>query len=67
MKKLYKSKKNKVFAGVVGGVGEYFDVDPVILRLTWLLVVVFTGFVPGVVVYIISIFVVPNKLSRRIN
>ncbi len=60
-KKLYRSGKNKVFAGVFGGLGEYFGVDPVLLRLGWLLVVVFTGFVPGIVVYMFAILVMPKK------
>ena len=38
-KRLYRSSRNKVLAGVCGGLGEYFEVDPVIVRL---LVVVFT-------------------------
>tara|TARA_Y100000310_G_C20489182_1_gene718322 strand:- start:362 stop:559 length:198 start_codon:yes stop_codon:yes gene_type:complete len=62
MKRVYKSKKNKIFAGVIGGVGEYFDIDPVILRLAWLLVVLFTGLIPGIIIYILSIFIVPHKL-----
>jgi len=61
MKKLYKSDTNKVFAGIIGGIGEYFDIDPVILRVLWLLVVMFSGFFPGVFVYIVAIFVVPQK------
>ena len=61
MKKLYKSDKNKIFAGVIGGIGEYFDVDPVVLRLVWLLLIVFTGFVPGIIVYFIAVLIVPKK------
>jgi len=61
MKKLYKSNKNKIFAGVIGGIGEYFNIDPVILRLIWILATVFTGFVPGVIAYLISVFIVPDK------
>ncbi|MCP6718373.1 MAG: PspC domain-containing protein [Patescibacteria group bacterium] len=61
MKKLYKSNKNKIFAGVIGGVGEYFDIDPVILRIVWILATVFTGFVPGIIAYFISILIVPVK------
>ena len=61
MKRLYKSNKNKVFAGIVGGIGEYFDIDPVILRLVWLLVVIFTGVFPGLLAYIFATFVVPKK------
>ena len=60
-KRLYRSKKNKVFAGICGGVGEYFNVDPALIRLIWVLVVIFTGFFPGVIAYIIAIFIVPEK------
>lgn len=60
-KKLYRSKDNRVFAGIIGGVGEYFDVDPVLLRVAYLLIVVFTGFIPGIVAYIIAGLIVPKK------
>jgi phage shock protein PspC (stress-responsive transcriptional regulator) len=60
-KRLYRSKKNKVFAGICGGVGEYFNLDPALIRLIWVLVVIFTGFFPGVLAYIIAIFIVPEK------
>ena len=39
-KRLYRSKKNKVFAGICGGVGEYFNIDPALIRLIW----VFDGY-----------------------
>ena len=61
MKRLYKSKTNKVWAGIIGGAGEYFNVDPVLLRLTWLLIVVFTGFVPGLIAYIFGMLIVPSQ------
>lgn len=60
-KKLYKSKENKVFCGIIGGIGEYVNVDPVILRLIWLVVVVFTAIVPGIAVYLIACLIVPEK------
>ena len=46
--------------GVCGGVGEYFDVDPVLIRLIYLMATAFTGFVPGIFAYIIAMFVVPE-------
>ncbi|MEX2054574.1 MAG: PspC domain-containing protein [Candidatus Andersenbacteria bacterium] len=58
-KKLNRSSTKKVLAGVCGGLGEYSGIDPVVIRLIWALVVVFTGFVPGVLVYIIAIFLIP--------
>ncbi|MEX0919159.1 MAG: PspC domain-containing protein [Parcubacteria group bacterium] len=60
-KRLYRSENNKVFAGVCGGLGEYFAIDPVLIRLVWLLVVIFSGVVPGLVAYIFAIFIIPKK------
>ncbi|MBU0572279.1 PspC domain-containing protein [Patescibacteria group bacterium] len=60
-KKLYRSKDNKILAGIIGGLGEYFDIDPTVLRLGWLLVFVFTGIFPVLLAYIIAILIVPNK------
>ena len=37
MKSLYKSRTNKMVSGVCGGIGEYFGVDPTIIRLLWVL------------------------------
>lgn len=59
-KRLYRSNTNKIFAGVCGGLGDYFEVDPVLIRLAWLLVVIFTGVVPGLVTYVAAIYVVPK-------
>ena len=60
-KRLYRSEDNKIFAGILGGVGEFFSIDPVLLRVIWVLVVVFTGFVPGILAYIIAAFVIPKE------
>lgn len=51
---------NKVLAGVCGGIGEYFSVDPVLIRLVYLMATVFTGVVPGVLCYVIAIAIVPE-------
>lgn len=63
MKKLYKSKNDKVLSGLIGGLGEYFDVDPVLIRLGFVVVVFITGFFPGVIAYIIGVLIVPNHPS----
>ncbi len=60
-KKIYRSEKNKVLAGVFGGVGEYAQIDPVILRLIWVIIFVFTGFLPGLIAYLLAIMVMPKK------
>lgn len=61
MKKLYRSEKNKIFAGVLGGLGEYFEVDPVILRIIFVLLVVATGIFPGIIAYLIALILIPKK------
>ena len=43
MKKLYKSRTNKKLAGVCGGLGDYFKIDPSIIRLLVLVIGVFTA------------------------
>lgn len=60
MKRLHKSETNKVFFGVIGGLGEYFGVDPVLLRLGYLLLLIFTGFIPGIIVYLVAALIVPK-------
>lgn len=63
MKRLYKSDTNKVFDGVCGGLGEYFNIDPVIIRLLWVLLVVFGG--SGIVAYLVAMFILPRPTSAE--
>ncbi len=58
-KRLYRSVTNKIFGGVLGGLGDYFDIDPVLLRVIWTFILVFTGIFPGVLVYILALFIIP--------
>jgi phage shock protein C len=60
-KRLFRSNSNRVFAGIFGGIGKYFNVDPVILRVVWVLIVVFSAFFPGVLVYIFATFIIPKE------
>lgn len=59
--RLYRSEKDKIIAGVLGGLGEYFDTDPTILRLGFLVVTIFTGFVPGIILYLLAALIIPKK------
>lgn len=61
VKRLYRLEKDRVWLGVLSGLGEYFNVDPVLLRVVFILVTVFTGFVPGLVAYILAAVVMPLK------
>jgi len=64
MKTLRKSIDNKILFGVVGGIGEYFKIDPTIFRLALILVGVFTGIFPMVLIYILSVLVVPGHSHK---
>ena len=57
-KKLYRSAQNKKLAGVCGGIAEYFNIDPTVVRLVWILVSLFVGF--GLLAYIIALIVMPQ-------
>ena len=56
-KRLYRSNKNSMAAGVCGGIAEYFGVDPTLVRLGWVLFCALGG--SGVLVYVISAIVIP--------
>lgn len=60
-KKLYRSRTDRIFAGVCGGLAKYMGVDPSVVRLVWAVVVIFTGLVPGVLAYLIAIAAVPEE------
>jgi len=58
--RLYRSRHDRMLAGVAGGLAELWDVDPSILRLVWALLVIFTGGL-ALLVYIIMAIVVPDE------
>lgn len=58
-KKLHKSKKNKTLARVCAGLVNYFNVDPVILRIIWIILVLSFGV--GVLAYLILWLIMPNS------
>jgi phage shock protein C len=58
VKRLYRSRANRVFGGVAAGVADYFDVDPTLVRLIWV-VLALTGGI-GVVAYLIAWAIVPE-------
>lgn len=58
-RKLVRSKENRMLCGVCGGVGEYLNVDPTIVRLIWLLCSM-ASCGTGLLVYIIAAIVIPE-------
>lgn len=58
-KRLYKVEKGKKVAGVCGGIAEYFDIDPTIVRLIFIILVCCVG--TGILAYIVAAIIMPLK------
>ena len=63
MNRLYRSRSDAVIAGVCGGLGHYFNIDPVVVRLGWVLFTLFGG--AGVLGYLLAWVIVPDEYGRR--
>ena len=64
-KKLYKSETNKMLAGVCGGIAEYFNIDPTLVRLGWVVFCALGG--SGVLAYIIAAIIIPEKTAGDVE
>lgn len=58
-KKLHRSATEKKISGVCGGLAEYFDMDPTVVRIIWVLLTFLTASFPGLLIYIICALVMP--------
>lgn len=58
-KRLYKSKENRMLDGVCGGIAEYFNIDPTLVRLGWFVFSLSGG--SGILAYIIALIIIPEK------
>jgi Putative stress-responsive transcriptional regulator len=61
VRRLYRSINDRIIAGVCGGIGEYFNVDPNIIRIIWLLVGL-TG--TGIIAYLLAWVIIPEEPPR---
>jgi len=59
MKRLYKSRTDRKIEGICGGIAEYFQVDPTLVRLAWAIFACCGG--SGIIAYLICAFIVPEK------
>lgn len=59
MKRLYRSKEHRIIGGVAGGLGEYLDIDPVLVRIGF--VVTFFAGGAGILAYIIAWIIIPEQ------
>ncbi len=61
MKRLHRSRRERMLAGVCGGLAGYFSVDPTIIRLGWALTTIFTGVFPGAFAYLLCWLIIPEE------
>ncbi len=59
-KRLYKSSTDKKICGVCGGIANYFDVDPTVIRLIWVIFTLAGG--SGLIAYIIAAIIMPDEM-----
>jgi phage shock protein C len=58
-KKLYRSRKDKIIGGVCGGLAKYFEIDPVLIRILFVLLTLFH--LSGVFIYLILLILIPQE------
>ncbi|MBL8202367.1 MAG: PspC domain-containing protein [Chromatiales bacterium] len=58
-RRLSRSRTNKMIAGVCGGIAEYFDWDPTVVRLAYVLLSILSVAFPGVLVYLVLWLITP--------
>ena len=58
-KKLFRSTTNRMFSGVCGGIAEYFNIDPTVIRVAYVALSLFTAVLPGIIFYIIASVLIP--------
>jgi phage shock protein C len=63
-KKLCRSSKDKILFGVCGGIAEYFDADPLVARLGFILLAFVTGLIPGLIFYLIAAILMPTPKRK---
>ena len=63
VKHLYRSKRDRVFGGVCGGIAEYLEVDPVVVRLVWAMITLISMGM-GILAYLIAWIIIPEEPKR---
>ena len=58
-RRLYRNRNNRLLAGICGGLGEYFNFDPVIIRVLWCLLALTYG--TGMIAYLIAWLIIPEE------
>lgn len=58
-KRLYRLRKGRKVVGVLGGIAEYFGLDPSLVRIAYVFITFFTLGIPGIVLYLAMGFIIP--------
>ncbi len=59
MRRLYRSREDRMIAGICGGMGEVYDIDPTLIRLGLVFLGLATAIVPLLVAYIVGVIIIP--------
>jgi phage shock protein C len=66
MKRLYRSRKDRILGGVCAGLGEHLDIDPTIIRLVWVVLTAFS-MGTGIIVYILAWVIIPEEDAPEVT
>ncbi len=64
-KRLYRRRKGRKLLGVLGGLADFFGLDPSLVRIAYLVITIFTLCVPGFVFYLTMVFIVPVEPKAK--
>ena len=67
VKRLYRSRRERQLAGVCGGIAEYIELDPTVVRVIYLAGTIVTGFFPGILIYFVLALIMPQEPLTRDN
>jgi phage shock protein C len=63
-KKLYRSRVHRKLSGICGGLGEYFKIDPLVIRILFVILMLTTFIVPMLISYLIGTVIIPENLDQ---
>ena len=64
IKKLYRETDDRIITGLLAGVGKYIGIDAAVVRVGYIVVALLTGVLPLAAVYLISVFIVPERAAE---
>ncbi|MCL2851675.1 MAG: PspC domain-containing protein [Defluviitaleaceae bacterium] len=60
-RKLYKSRRNVKVDGVCAGIGDYFNIDPTLVRIVVFVMILFSNIFPGLLAYLVAAIIIPRE------